>query len=173
MRTFHRYRDSTNMADLPKSPQIPIVIPPPAKLGRPTDLTEELVSEIVQIIEGGVLAETASMACGINASTYYRWKNESEEFKEAINVAKAKAEITMLARIQAGGPGWQGSAWILERTKRDQYAPRVYAEITGSQIGAMDQKALMALIPAALAATGGKHLIENTANDDGEGVSDG
>ena len=161
------------MADPPNPNQIPIVIPPPAKLGRPTDLTEELVSEIVTMIECGVLPETACQACGIGKTSYYHWKRTKPEFAEAVNQAKAKAEITLLTRISEGATGWQGSAWILERTRRDQYAPRVYAEFTVDRIRGLNQKELVALIPAALAATGQMLLIENAAKEGGDGVSDG
>lgn len=53
------------------------------------------------------------------------------EFYETITETLARAEIGLTARIREGKQGWQGSAWILERRRRDDYAPPSRVEVSG------------------------------------------
>lgn len=52
-------------------------------------------------------------------------------FWEQVTEARSLGARARLARIAQGKHGWQGSAWILERCLRDEFAPPVRHEVSG------------------------------------------
>ncbi len=57
---------------------------------------------------------------GINKSTFYRWKEEKEEFKDLVTQAMAIAELTAV-QLMLTTPR-TAREW-LERQRRAEYAP--------------------------------------------------
>lgn len=56
-------------------------------------------------------------------------------FWEQVTEARSIGARARLARIAQGKAGWQGSAWILERCLRDEFAPPTRHEISGPDGG--------------------------------------
>ena len=63
-----------------------------AKRGRQPMFTPERVAKICKAIENGETNETAAKIGGIAVSTFCRWMDEKQEFKEAVKRAKAAFE---------------------------------------------------------------------------------
>lgn len=95
------------------------------ELDRPQALTLEVQALIVQALTEGNYLETACLASGITKHTFYYWKHLLEDgaehaqvytdFYDAVKSASAVSEQGALRDVRAGQPGWQGSAWFLER----------------------------------------------------------
>jgi len=58
---------------------------------------------------------------GIDDDTLTQWR-QIPEFSGAIKSAVATRKLTRLKRIDAGEPGWQGTAWSLERQFPERFA---------------------------------------------------
>lgn len=98
-------------------------------MARPTKLTEELETAICAAIEQGNYPEVAAQAQGLDRTTHYDWmlRGDAEpdsiyaRYSHAVKTAGSKAQITLMGRISTGAVGWQGAAWILERTRPNLY----------------------------------------------------
>src|ERR1700732_3109413 len=82
--------------------------------GRPTKRTPEITDKICDAISYGLTDEEVAALVGIDDSTLTRWKKDSE-FCGAIKKAVAMRKLDRLKRIESGVPGWQGTAWAMER----------------------------------------------------------
>lgn len=103
------------------------VLPGESKRGRPTALTEELAARICVAVGTGHFVNAAMSNEGLDRSTFYLWRERGEqdkaagkstiyaEFIDMIKKAEFTAEDDNLKLVKAGGFGWQGNAWILER----------------------------------------------------------
>ena len=69
------------------------------------------------------------------------------DFAEAVERAMAESETNLLARVHEAKMGWQGAAWILERTKPDRYARRDRIDLTVArrELAALSDRDLHAL----------------------------
>ena len=95
------------------------------RMGRPTKLTAEMHSEIVELIKVGNYIETACAVAGLHKSTFYDWmkiadasthKNKYTNFSDAVKKAMAWAEARDVAIIARHSEKyWQAAAWRLER----------------------------------------------------------
>lgn len=112
-------------------------------MARPTKLTEETKNKIIQAIAAGNYQETAAKYAGINPNTFYTWMKLGEnkkakpiykEFREAVEKARAQAEIRNVALIQQAGQdgSWQAAAWFLERSYPHRYGRHNRVEVTGA-----------------------------------------
>ena len=100
---------------------------------RPTKLTIELTEVIAGHIRDGNYPEVAASLAGISPSTFYLWMDRGRkgvapflEFLESIERAQARATIDRVAYIvRAAEVGhWRAAAWLLERTRPEQYGKR-------------------------------------------------
>ena len=107
---------------MPPKPTPPTA-PPPRKPGRPTKATPTTLAILADAIATGLTDEQAADLAGLAVSTVRAWRTAEGEFSAAVKKATALRLAARLARIEAGAPGWQGVAWILERTMRGQFAP--------------------------------------------------
>ena len=89
--------------------------------GRPTKRTPEVVAKIAEAIASGLTDREAGLLAGIRHDTMTEWRKDPE-FSEAIEKATAERLLTRLERIEAGGQGWQGTAWALERLYPHRFA---------------------------------------------------
>ncbi len=102
--------------------------------GRPCELTEGVVKEIVMGVNLGSSIELAANAAGISYATVRRWlaqgkkdekadvESDFRSFRSAIQKAKGKRASRWLARIEeAAKESWQAAAWKLERTHPDLF----------------------------------------------------
>ena len=124
-------------------------------MARPTKLTPERHTAIVQAILAGNYAETAARYAGVATTTFYNWMNRGKdgksglyvEFVDAVENAKAQAEIRDVALIErAAKVTWQAAAWMLERKFPDRWGRREKVELTGKdggpikhEVGAVDE----------------------------------
>lgn len=144
-----------------KTPSKPVQAKTKKKVGRSSKLTQERVETILEALKTGCYIETACLYAGISVATMYNWlergKRERErlqvledetvteteviylEFLEAVEKARASAELRAVAQIQtAAATGqWQASAWYLERSYPQKWGRKDYTEITGEGGGAI------------------------------------
>jgi transposase len=102
-------------------------------MGRPSKLTAEVQSVIVEALEKGAYLETAATLAGIGKRTVFEWIERGEadddvepyaEFARLTKEASAKAEVASLETVRAMPQGWQAQAWFLERRFPSRYAKR-------------------------------------------------
>jgi hypothetical protein len=117
------------------------------KIGRPTELTEDIIDTVVMALRSGAYVETAMNFVGVDRQRFYDWnKKAMEELKErddaldkgvvrqpkneiyvefhnAIKKAMAESELLMLQVITnaANSGNWMAAAWRLERKHPDRY----------------------------------------------------
>src|ERR1700747_1671700 len=82
--------------------------------GRPTKRTPEITKQMCEGISYGLTDEEVAAMVGIDDSTLTCWK-KIPEFSGAIKKAVATRKLARLKRIESGEPGWQGTAWAMER----------------------------------------------------------
>jgi hypothetical protein len=91
-----------------------------------------MVARISQAISLGLTDEETAALVGIEPSTLINWKAD-QEFLEAIKKAVSAQLVKRLERIEKGGNGWQGCAWLTERLLPTRYAkPEVQISLNGS-----------------------------------------
>lgn len=61
--------------------------------GRKTKYTPEIVSDIIALLTAGCIVEDVCSKVGIHVSTYFDWINKKPEFSEAVDRAKAEANV--------------------------------------------------------------------------------
>jgi hypothetical protein len=108
------------------------------------DTEPELPGRIAALIRSGMYPDRAAVVAGVAASTHYEWVRRGRDeldalaagnrprktfavfraYAELVDQALAEAEFAALAKITAGGPGWQAHAWILERRFRDRWSAK-------------------------------------------------
>jgi hypothetical protein len=84
-------------------------------IGRPTLYTSTLANRLAEHISTGLTDEEAAAIEGISADCLTRWRKSKPEFCGTLKKAEALRLKYRLARVEAGGQGWQGTAWALER----------------------------------------------------------
>jgi hypothetical protein len=91
--------------------------------GRPTKRTPDRVRRLAKAIADGLPDEYACALVGITRETLVQWRNDPDfiQFSYAIKNVQAKRLLKRLAIIEAGAPGWQSVAWILERCYAKEY----------------------------------------------------
>lgn len=114
--------------------------------GRRTKLTPEVQERIVSALRAGNYMDTAAQYAGIGESTLHRWiatgREEDapeiyKEFREAVERARAEAEVRNVHLIQQAAQGgtWQAAAWFLERSHPGKWGRREKVEMSGPDGG--------------------------------------
>jgi hypothetical protein len=105
-----------------------------------TKITTGLIKTICSTIEDGNYAKTACAAAGVTRTTYDRWLNQAKvdfqngestiytQFADNVEQALARAEVALVSEIRDGDRGWQGKAWVLERTRNDMFGVKQVTE---------------------------------------------
>jgi len=134
--------------------------------GRPTDLTPDTQSRIVEALRAGNYIDAACAYAGIGTTTYYRWMQRAQDptapdiyrdFRDAVERARAEAEIRNVGLIQraASDGTWQAAAWFLERSHPRKWGRHDRHEVTGPDGGpvelAVDAQSLEARLAAIIA----------------------
>ncbi len=117
-------------------------------LGRPTKLNPETAAKIVEALRLGVPQTTAVTYARISKSTYYRWlkaakdpgaPDEFRDFRDAVNTARAEAEVRAVAVIQnASHKSWQAAAWLLERNFPEHWSRVDRHNVSGREGGPIE-----------------------------------
>jgi hypothetical protein len=121
--------------------------------GRKLKLTRGLIREICTLIKNGNFAEVACSACGIGKTTFYRWLQLGEEdragiyreFRDALEVASAKAEVAAIETLLAQKSPDQ-IKWFLERRYSGRWARK---EPRGQALDTEKEKAIGVMIMCA------------------------
>lgn len=97
--------------------------------GAPTVLTPEMQADVIEALGYGWSNVKVADLIGIDESTIRAWRKgelpisfkgkERENLSRAIKSAPMRGEMDLLQRVRQGEKGWQGSAWILERTRSE------------------------------------------------------
>jgi len=149
--------------------------------GAPSKFSQERAERLIQAVRGGNYLKTACAFAGIDYTTLRRWilkadepdaPPEYREFKEALEKARADAEVASLAKIQkAANEGqWQAAAWFLERSMPDRWAKKdkTQIELTSEDGGPVKIVAGIELDPHAMAALARRlqaRAVEGAAED--------
>ena len=104
-------------------------------MARPSKLNEELINQMADNLRIGLPIISCCDLLGITDMSHSNWMRQGEEDYKAdidslfadyfytIKKSRAEFEHRALTDIQSGRPGWQGMAWVLERTNQ-KYMPK-------------------------------------------------
>lgn len=103
------------------------------KVGRPGKVIPvEQLKKALQAAEIGIPLERVAIICGFpsgNAGGWADYLRRNPSFAADLEKARLEGELQMSLTVRACGNGWQGSAWLLERTRG--YVARASLEHTG------------------------------------------
>ncbi len=122
------------------------------KRGRPSLLVDPMFrAKIIEMLELGMTNSKVIEYCGCGKATFYDWmsgklpKDIPEGFSDTLKKARLSGELQLLKAVKSGARGWQGSAWILERTRSGTYGrtveishtipPEVLEKLNDEQLG--------------------------------------
>jgi hypothetical protein len=98
-------------------------------MGRPSKLTHETASLIVNAVRAGLTSGLACDVAGITPRTFQRWmaskRPEHRQLREAVARARAGCEADLVARttLAAHKGSWRAAAWLLERHYPERWGP--------------------------------------------------
>jgi len=98
-----------------------------AKRGNQPVLDAIKKREIIAILSVGCSRGTAARYVGCSRSTIQRSAERDPDFAEGLRQAEERLELTQLKNIAAAARKpqyWRAAAWMLERTRPQQYAAR-------------------------------------------------
>lgn len=114
-------------------------------MARPSKINEELIQQIYEKLKQGLPVRYLCDYFTITQPSYNHWMKQGEEdvlnenydtlFAQFfLTIKKGQAEFVdeSIRDIRSGRPGWQGAAWVLERTRQD-FMPK--QEITAGDDG--------------------------------------
>ena len=104
-------------------------------MGRPSKLNKQLIDDMADNLRVGLPIISCCDLLGITQPCHQNWMTIGEEdynndveslhaeYFMTIKKGRAEFEKKALSDIQSGRPGWQGMAWVLERTNQ-KYMPK-------------------------------------------------
>lgn len=91
--------------------------------GRPHALDEVKQAEVCALVSTGVSLRSAARYVGCDRKTIHREQLRNEQFASNLRKAEIRAEYSPLeAMHDAAHRHWRAAAWLLERTRPQQYA---------------------------------------------------
>ena len=103
------------------------------KVGMPGKVIPvEQLKKALQAAEIGIPLERVAIICGFpsgNAGGWADYLRRNPTFASDLERARLEGELEMSLTVRQCGNGWQGSAWLLERTRG--YVARASLEHTG------------------------------------------
>lgn len=114
-----------------KPPTTPRPAPEPARIGRPSKLTDELRDSLCHALANGVYLAHAAPALGVDRRTITEWirrgtadiaagRNDTDHAALVLALETARERGTMLMTeivTRAARRDWRAAAWWLERTR--------------------------------------------------------
>lgn len=149
----------------------------------PANLTAAKLKAILSAMEQGATNAAAAAAGGVSREALQAWikkgraatKGTYFDLVAQIEKARSKGELALLATVRAGKRGWQGSAWILERRWRGEYAKRYDDQRRGQiEINKLEAEVDLSKAKADLARKSTEHIgdpVTVVIVDPGAGVS--
>ena len=102
------------------------------KIGRPLKvLSTETTKKAIEAARLGIPLERIAVGCGFwnNGQGWQSYLARNPAFAAELEQARFQGELELSSVVRNCGPGWQGSAWLLERTRG--YVARAQLEHTG------------------------------------------
>lgn len=101
--------------------------------GRHSTRTPEIVEKIKIALSMGLPAANAARFAKVELSTLNGWLHNDPDFRQEIEDAIEGQIVARLTRIYEGKPGWQGAAWLLERSSQTRiiFAPPAAVHMPG------------------------------------------
>ncbi len=102
------------------------------KIGRPQKtLSTDQVKRAIEAARLGIPAERIAIGCGFHdgGNTWAQYLIRNPSFADQIREAQFQGELELASVVRSASNGWQGSAWLLERTRG--YVARASLEHTG------------------------------------------
>jgi len=103
------------------------------RVGRPEiQISAEQKKTATRAAYLGMPEDRIAIICGFASGNPTGWGQyliRHPEFKRELETARVTGEVEMQGRVLDAGNGWQGSAWLLERTRG--YVARASLEHTG------------------------------------------
>lgn len=121
-------KPKTELTEKPKEPYKwvpPIVVK--NRRGAPTKYEEWMCEAVIQVAQDGGFHTAMMVACGIDKDTFYKYKNDIPEFKEAVEYADLISLAIQEATLVAGMRGeirnynFSANAMILNNKYRALY----------------------------------------------------
>src|SRR5215210_4357861 len=116
-----------------------------AKSGRPSAMTEQVVSDIVNALAAGATIKAATGAAGISERTYYLWREQGGQegadeaflqFLQRTTRAREQGKVALTASIRkAAAEDWRAAAWLLERLEPEAWSLKQRLEHSGPESG--------------------------------------
>jgi hypothetical protein len=124
--------ECADMAKGKETKEITVAEKPKAKIGRPLKvLSTEVTKKAIEAARLGIPLERIAIGCGFwnNGSGWQSYLARNPAFAAELEQARFNGEVELSSVVRSCGPGWQGSAWLLERTRG--YVARAQLEHTG------------------------------------------
>jgi hypothetical protein len=103
------------------------------KVGRPRiPVSEADQKKALEACKLGIPLERVAILCGFPSGNAGRWHDflkRNPDFADQLEKARLEGELELSSVVRQCGNGWQGSAWLLERTRG--YVARASLEHTG------------------------------------------
>ena len=90
------------------------------KTGRPLKvLSADTTKKAIEAAKLGIPMERIAIGCGFfdGGQLWQQYLARNQEFANAIKQAQFEGELELTSVVRQCGNGWQGSAWLLERTR--------------------------------------------------------
>lgn len=99
-----------------------------------TKKTPECMQAVIDNIRDGQPITRAARLAGLNPATVHRWREEDEEFKEAVEDALEFQIAVLTAKVdRASDTDWKAAAWRLERLRPDEFGAKKELQVTATQ----------------------------------------
>ena len=103
------------------------------KIGRPCKVVPvEQLKKAIEACKLGIPLDRVAILAGFpsgNAGGWADYLKGNPSFANELELARLEGELELSSVVRNCGPGWQGSAWLLERTRG--YVARASLEHTG------------------------------------------
>lgn len=110
-----------------------VELKPKSKGGRPCKVVPvEQLKKGIEACRLGIPLERVAILCGFpsgNAGGWNEYLKRNPDFANQLELARLEGELELTSVVRQCGNGWQGSAWLLERTRG--YVARASLEHTG------------------------------------------
>jgi len=90
------------------------------RIGRPLKtLSAEVRKKAVEAARLGIPLERIAVGCGYwnNGAGWQTYLARNPDFAAELEAARFQGEVELSSVVREAGVGWQGSAWLLERTR--------------------------------------------------------
>ena len=121
------------MAKGKEGKELAVAEKPKAKIGRPIkSVSEENKKMALEAARLGMPMERVAVLAGFptnSSGTWSQFLTRNPDFAAELERVRSIGELELTRVVSNCGPGWQGSAWLLERTRG--YVARAQREHTG------------------------------------------